>query len=429
MKRGLCLVVGFLALRGDVGHAQPPTGPGHLSAPAAEGPAEPAAADAAPDVVHLTNGNRVRGYVAEDTAGGIVLIKEVRRGSFTRATFDRAKVARIVYAPEAARAAMKARIDWWDAKRQRDATAASRFPVSPSTEYPGSWEATGPYFRIVCDVNASTTRELATRLNTMYDLWAGAFRRRPRGAPPTTMFVAANLAGYRQTLARAGLPPHVANMSGGIYLPSSDVSVIPIQHADPREAQAWIQDVERRYAGRLTAAWDRQKRGIKSRLATDRARQIATAYHEGMHAFVHKELFPGQEAVPTWLNEGMASYVMMIREDAEGLRTQALNPFLYPTVVAALARGSLPPIRNLVTRAESIMEHDTNATAKTFYAASWSLVYFLNIERGALGTDMYARYVDALEAGTDATAAFEEMTGETLAVTNGAWRRAIRTWK
>ncbi len=414
------------------GWAQPPVGSGRVGAPADAAPAqEPAGTAAAPDAVHLTNGNIVRGYVAEATETAVVLIKEMRRGSFTRATLSRRTVERIEYAPPAARTALKARIDWWEQKKQRDALAASRFITQPSTEHPGAWEATGPYFRIVCDVNASTTREMAFRLNTMYETWGQVFRRGPRGGAPTTMYVVANLAAYRQLMQRAGGGAAAVAMSGGFYAPPpADVSVIPIRFHDADATMAQIAATERRYAGRLDpSAWDRFKRKTKSALATERAAQISTAYHEGMHAFMHKELFPNTHAVPVWLNEGMATYVETQREDMEGLRTQAVNPGKYPVVRHELSVGGLPGIRALVARAASITQHDTGRSAGAFYAASWSLVYFLNNERGALGNDMYARYVDALEGGTPPIAAFELMTGEPLADTEAAWHRAIPNWK
>ena len=155
---------------------------------------------------------------------------------------------------------------------------------------------------------------------------------------------------------------------------------------------------------------------------------MSSLYHESMHAFMSKELFPGQTELPTWLNEGMASYVMTIREDVDGLGTEAVHPMHYPTVGKHLARGTLPSIQELVGRRTSITRHDTQQSAGAFYAASWGLIYFLNLERGALTNNMYARYVAKINSGANPIAAFEHMTGESLAQTEAAWHRAIPAW-
>lgn len=427
-----------LFVSGGPAHAQPPQGNGVFGAPeGATAPAAPRAADvepdtraARPDVIHLTNGGRVEGFVLEESDEGVVLTKELGRGKFSDVTLRPEQVARVEYAPPAARAAMRTRVEWWKGKKSRDARAMSRYDIQKTPGMPGVRHAAGRYVTVHSDLNPGFIRELAFRLNSMWDLWLALFERDTRGGPPSRMFVLHHEETYRGLLAQTGLPRSVVVLSAGLYAPEHDIGLAHTQSAMSHQYQRYIAEMERKYGNRLDpVALDWAKRRLRSHVRSEQAWAISTLYHETMHAFMNKELFPGKaDLVPVWLNEGMASYVMSLREDVSGLHTDEMQPEMYPLVRMMAAQDSLPPIEQLVARRESITVHETRESAAAFYAAAWGLVYYLNNERDALTNGMYASYMRELEKGTEPKRAFEIMTGEPLADTEAAWQAAILDW-
>ncbi len=103
---------------------------------------------------------------------------------------------------------------------------------------------------------------------------------------------------------------------------------------------------------------------------------FAVIAHEGFHMYVFRNFQPN--AVPAWLNEGLASY-------CEGHEWQQDNPVFTPgvnrfrmnSVRRALIKGSLFKLDDMLgTNAGKVIQSSSDKV-ETYYAQAWSMVTFL----------------------------------------------------
>ena len=107
--------------------------------------------------------------------------------------------------------------------------------------------------------------------------------------------------------------------------------------------------------------------------------------HESTHALLHASL----DNVPLWLDEGLAEYFEVSRE-----QRPAGNPHL--TAIRALVRfGQLPRLEEL----EAMRELDD--MGRDEYRDAWAWVHFM-LHGPPEARDELVRYLDDLEAGSDA---------------------------
>lgn len=144
-----------------------------------------------------------------------------------------------------------------------------------------------------------------------------------------------------------------------------------------------------------------------------RSQTFQVLQHEGFHQFAFNYI--GQ-ALPTWINEGLAQYF----EDAiivgDKMTTGLANARRVEQVKQALGDGKTLGFGILVgTTSEdwSGALHTDPQRAALLYAQSWSIVYYLIHGEGERYQPAFGQYLRKVGTGRDSQAAFAEAFGST----------------
>lgn len=126
-------------------------------------------------------------------------------------------------------------------------------------------------------------------------------------------------------------------------------------------------------------------------------------YHEYFHLLTSLNL----EVVPVWLNEGLAEFwsqTVIRRNQVELGNTSPLH--------LQHLRRRMMPLLELVAATGNPHESDPRRVS-VFYAQSWALTHLLMMsDENLSGREKLASYVDRIQEGQDAVAAFEAVFGQ-----------------
>jgi hypothetical protein len=144
-----------------------------------------------------------------------------------------------------------------------------------------------------------------------------------------------------------------------------------------------------------------------------------TSFHEAFHAYLANFVYPPEEyEVPRWLNEGLAQIFETAFVEAGELRVGHADLARLNTAQMALRTKELAPLNELLVSGKDqfIVRHATDKqTSDRYYLTSWAVAFYIAFERRLLGTKAMDDYVKSLKRGQDPVAAFEKLTGQSVA--------------
>ncbi len=127
--------------------------------------------------------------------------------------------------------------------------------------------------------------------------------------------------------------------------------------------------------------------------------------HEGFHQFIGYEL---GDAVPVWLNEGMAQYFENSSVKAGRLIPGGVDPVKLAGTQALLRSGQMPPVPELLAMNRATFYANSSLT----YPMSWALVHFLMNRDGAnFQSSHFRRYLQDLRWNRNDVESFRKRFG------------------
>lgn len=434
------------------------------SGPPLRGADVPGADDWQYDVVRLRDGDRLRGLVVEQDADH-VLIHCVRRNPgrptiVSPIRLDAGDVVKVDRLDDEHRTELRRRLTGLLRQRRMlmeqikllDPDARGTAPAEETVKLhkvpwvlPGRGEALGyqsAHFRLVSNAQPRIVRLAAIQLEQVYDAYARCLPARVTKAVPTTIILTRSLTDYR-ALARG---PGRSLLNPAFYDPARNRIVCG------NDFQALCEELRqtRRRHEKLTADLNAREKelarvyGGKGRIPRDlrqpleearkkirtvearnnaafdqtRNRLFERLYHEAFHAYLANFVYPPRaESVPRWLNEGLAQIVETAIFEVGELRVGHADPRRLAAVRAALKRGTLLPVADLLRSGSKqfvIAHAGDRQLSDRSYLASWALAYYLTFERKLLRTRAFDDYIHALGRGTNPVEAFRTLVGQPL---------------
>jgi tetratricopeptide (TPR) repeat protein len=142
---------------------------------------------------------------------------------------------------------------------------------------------------------------------------------------------------------------------------------------------------------------------ILLRLDAEGEHPFATVYHEYTHFMVRKS-----EWLPLWLNEGLAEFYQNtdIRDKDVLIGQASVNDILY------LRQNRLLPLTTLLTVDHNSPYYHEENKGSVFYAESWALTHFLEVNDKQNNTDRIRQYAQLLIQGKDSVSAAQQAFGD-----------------
>lgn len=108
---------------------------------------------------------------------------------------------------------------------------------------------------------------------------------------------------------------------------------------------------------------------------------LAIAAHEGWHQYTQRVFV---EALPVWLEEGIACVMEGFRSDPDGRPVMLgwANVERFDELRDASARGALMPLEDVLSTTPQNLLDESPTAALTYYAQVWALVHFLREGEG-----------------------------------------------
>ncbi len=426
------------------------------------GAAPPGADEWKYDVVHRHKGAPLMGLVVEQ-AGDHVLLKCISRKP-GRPTIlfsewlPRAEVARVVLADAADREKLARRLQ--ALARERELLAALVRSLDPKgrgdtasgdtvTLRPTAWVGDekqkalaydSTYFHLVSNARAEVVELAAVQLEQIYAAYTRSLPPRRPAAAPTTIVLAASLADYQALVRDQGLSlrnPAFFDVAKNRVVCVSELQRLADEldrarrhHEKQRAALKEAEDdLKAAFVGKIPAEVLRPilegRRDIQAQEETNEAafkraqdRLFQRLYHEAFHAYLANFVYPpGEGELPRWLNEGLAQIFETGIVEVGELRVGHANKERLDAMRSMLARGTLPPLADLLRTGprEFLVAHAADRpTSDRAYLASWALAFHLTFERRLLGTPKLDAYTRALHRGVDPVEAFRDLVGKPL---------------
>lgn len=140
------------------------------------------------------------------------------------------------------------------------------------------------------------------------------------------------------------------------------------------------------------------------------------------HELAHSVLRDRLKAVPSWLDEGVATYAEIPPGARPGGEFGALRPDLLATWNEAALRDGPPSLMRLLSASFADF---VGRDARPRYAAAWSLVHYL-VHGREQGLDGFRRLISAQRKHPmNGLAAFQEVYGRDLTGIEADWRRYV----
>lgn len=149
----------------------------------------------------------------------------------------------------------------------------------------------------------------------------------------------------------------------------------------------------------------------------NREQTYGTLFHEAFHQFARRHI----PAMPTWIDEGLATYYGTARPVRGGLRFNRPHSGYIHAVRMAAKRGKLIPLRALMASTQSAFYDQSPVEGLTMshkmlcYAQSYTLVsYMVNDPDGRAHLRTYLRRLSEVEKSEDARRVTGEMFSDEL---------------
>ena len=185
---------------------------------------------------------------------------------------------------------------------------------------------------------------------------------------------------------------------------SSPISVIAVKDRkgfQALEPEAYLAKGQLDLAGLFLRTPD--KNYILLRLDTEGEHPYATVYHEYTHFLVSKATW-----MPLWLNEGLAEFYQNtdIRDKDAVLGQASSDDIRY------LRQNRLLPLTTLLKVDHSSPYYHDEQKGSVFYAESWALTHYLQVEDFQKHTSRVLDYAQFLGKGEDAVTAAQHAFGD-----------------
>ncbi len=417
------------------------------------------AAEWAYDVIHLKNGNVLKGLILQEQPQALtfqhISRKPGRPTLVFSSTVQRSEIQRIDKLSPSERDKLKDRLVQLEAfAQQLEQIVLQRVAWEKTPN--AAWYYESDYFTLTSDAPEETVRLAASRLEQIYAAYVRFLPPRHKGGKPTTIVLFRSKDDYYRRLDADGRkfrnPAFYDPSTNRIWCGSDlqrmgeDLERVRLEHQRLRD-ELHKQELEfrRLYSNpkdlaRHLAPLHAYRRQIaevdRKNLATfDRATQqlFSLLYHEAFHAylanFVYRplppqtrpnEAFPGE--LPVWLNEGLAQIFQSALVEGNELRVGHVETPRWTTLRQTVKSGQMLPVRQLLKLDPKWfrVEHHADSfdsekmSAHRAYQTSWAVAFYLMFERRLLGTPALDRFVCSVQTGEDAVVAFEQLVGASI---------------
>jgi hypothetical protein len=414
------------------------------------------------DQVLRRKGPPLVGLVVEDTREA-VRIKCIRRKPGTPTllytdTIPREEVVEVRLLEEADRKVLIERLE--ALKRDRELLAAltrslepgegpAELPADvlelqktpwPSDEKQEALRYRATHFELIAAARPEIVQLCALHLEQVYEAYVRLLPPRVADAAPTTILLPRNLSEYQSIAKGRGL--NLVNSA--FYDPDRNQVVcgsdlerlceerdrVREHHlglrADIRSRRAELNKIYRGRtpAGLLAPLSEAEKRislsEEKNALVLSRVRErlFHRLYHEAFHAYLGTFVYPSKEnAVPVWLNEGLAQLFETARVEVGELRVGLPDADRLKATREALDQGELPSLKDVLRSGSKdfVVAHRAESqSSDRYYLAAWALTHYLTFERRILGTPALDAYIQSLSREVNPVEAFRTLVGEPL---------------
>ena len=246
------------------------------------------------------------------------------------------------------------------------------FAFSATTKLSASSEAwlqlRSPHFTVVTDANEKQARHIAGQFERMRWVFQTLF---PKGnvdpAAPIVVIAVKDKKGFQELEPEAYLAKGQIDLTG-LFLHGPDKNYILV------------------------------------RLDGQEEHPFATVYHE----YTHVQLSSAAEWLPLWLNEGLAEFFQNtdIRDKEVDLGQASVGDLLY------LRQHRLLPLATLFQVDASSPYYHEEQKGSIFYAESWALTHYLEINDKQMNTHRLGDYVELLSKHQDPVTAAAQAFGD-----------------
>jgi len=246
------------------------------------------------------------------------------------------------------------------------------FEFSATTKLSASSEAwlqlRSPHFTVVTDANEKQARHIAGQFERMRWVFQTLF---PKGnvdpAAPIVVIAVKDKKGFQELEPEAYLAKGQIDLTG-LFLHGPDKNYILV------------------------------------RLDGQEEHPFATVYHE----YTHVQLSSAAEWLPLWLNEGLAEFFQNtdIRDKEVDLGQASVGDLLY------LRQHRLLPLATLFQVDASSPYYHEEQKGSIFYAESWALTHYLEINDKQMNTHRLGDYVELLSKHEDPVTAAAQAFGD-----------------
>ena len=400
------------------------------------------------ETVHLKNGTVLLGLVTEESPLQIKF-QNVRRATgrptvIIHTTFKRSEIARVERLPDEDHKKLEEHVQELEqntpqGEKERMGGLELK-PVAWGLNPKGGWRYESDYFALLSDAPEEIVRRAALRLEQIYGAYARFLPPRHKGGQPTTILLITDITEYRKTL--AAMNQKVLNLAffdpaGNRIVCASDLRQLGDELARLRQLHHEIWDDLKKKEADYTKLYKGKDLTSLLQLITEKRRQLQTAdvknemvfnqatqllfatlYHEAFHAYLAGFVYPARAGeLPRWLNEGLAQIFETAQIDAGELRIGHADAARLSRARDALKKGTLVPLTDLLRseKKQFALGHiGDRQVSDRHYLTSWATAFYLTFDRRLLGSAALDKYVQALQDGTDAKAAFEELVGQPL---------------
>jgi len=334
------------------------------------------------EVLHLKNGRTLRGLIAQDTPQTIrfeiVRPQPGRPTVHFLTTVPRSEIKQIDALPAKERAAVVARLQNLNPPGQVEDLRLRRLELKPAFlqvigfERKKALSYFADHFELTSNANEEIVRRTALRLEQVFTAYAHFFPPANRPVKTNTMptiVLFQSAAEYQATLKGRNIfnPAHYEPANNELYagaelhalgdkleelrkhrgqelerIKRQELDILKLPKGEVRDrAQQQLQEARRE----LTAAADRNEELFRQ---ATRA-LFHSLQHEAFHAYLGSFVFPSDKGeLPRWLNEGLAQiFETAIGKDGV-LQLGTPDPARLELAQAAVGRGELVPLMELV---------------------------------------------------------------------------------
>jgi tetratricopeptide (TPR) repeat protein len=214
----------------------------------------------------------------------------------------------------------------------------------------------------------------------------------------------------------------IGRLLPGLAAPSGTVTTLILFKSPAAFVEFGPRDEKNRPRQGVGGFFTRTIRGDRFVMGTGRDEStLRTAYHEYVHALVHRRLVD----VPSWVDEGVADLYSTFKADPKkGTVTIGIVP---PARAQSLRPTFWIPLKDVVAPdAATQLWTKHPEQVPLWYAESWAFVHFLAFSStGARGPQL-ATYLNALQANKTPDAAFVEAFGAPYAQIDRELREYLR---